>query len=118
MKRLIDITDEDVISVINKIHLLTQNTIISRDGILGLDFKESFRKYGDCSISIELASIDSTDGYFTCISKCVIQFHHNSVWFTEFGSDGEISGYNKNHYFGYLKLQELGYELPNKPQVV
>lgn len=116
MKRLIDITDEDVISVINRIHLLTENTIISRNGLHGLDFYQSFRKYGDCSIDVELASYDTGDGYFTTFSKCRIQFHHESVWFTEFGSDDEISGYNKNHFFGYLKLQELGYKLPDTPQ--
>ena len=117
MKRLIDITDEDVISVINRIHLLTENKVISRNGLLGLDFYESFRKYGDCSIDVELVSNDTiTDGYYTTISKCRIQFHHESVWFTEYGSDDEISGYNKNHFFGYLKLQELGYKLPDVPQ--
>ena len=64
MKRLIDITDEDVISVINKIHLLTENKVISRNGVLGLDFYKSFREYGDCSIDIELISNDTvTDGY-------------------------------------------------------
>lgn len=117
MKRLIDITDEDVISVINRIHLLTENKIISRNGILGLDFYESFKKYGDCSIDIELVSNDKvTDGYFTTVSKIRIQFHHESVWFTEYSSSYEISGYNKNHFFGYLKLQELGYKLPDAPQ--
>ena len=117
MKRLIDITDEDVISVINRIHLLTENKVISRNGILGLDFYESFRKYGDCSIDVELVSNDTvTDGYYTTISKCRIQFHHESIWFTEYSSDNEISGYNKNHFFGYLKLQELGYKLPDAPQ--
>ena len=117
MKRLIDITDEDVISVINRIHLLTENKVISRNGLLGLDFYESFRKYGDCSIDVELVSNDTvTDGFYTTISKCRIQFHHESVWVTEYGSDDEISGYNKNHFFGYLKLQELGYKLPDVPQ--
>jgi len=117
-KRLIDITDEDVILVINRIHPLTVNTIISRNGRLGLDFYDSFRKYGDASIDIELVSNDTvTDGYFTTISKCRIQFHHESIWFTEYvGSSGEVSGYNRNHFFGYLKLQELGYKLPDSPQ--
>ena len=117
LKQLIDITDEDVISVINMIHPLTVNSIISRNGILGLDFYESFRKYGDCSIDVELLSQDTvSEGYFTTISKCRIQFHHKSVWFTEYDLDNEISGYNKNHFFGYLKLQELGYEMPDAPQ--
>jgi hypothetical protein len=117
MKELIDITDEDVISVINRIHLLTENRVISRNGILGLDFYESFRKYGDCYIDIELVSSDTiTDGYFTIISKCRMQFHHKSVWFTEFGINNNFSGHNRNHFFGYLKLQELGYKLPNEPQ--
>ena len=117
MKRLIDITDEDVISVINRIHLLTENTVISRNGILGLDFNESFRKYGDCSIDVELTSNDTvTDGYYTTVTKCRIHFHHESVWFTEFSSDEKISAYNKNHFFGYLRLQELGYKLPDTPQ--
>lgn len=117
MKKLIDITDEDVIAVIDRIHLLTENKIIARGGIFGLDFYESFRKYGDAYIDVELLSVDNaSDGYFTYTSKCRIKFHHNSVWFTEFSSDGEVSGYNKNHFFGYLKLKELGYELPDKPQ--
>ncbi len=117
MKKLIDITDEDVITVINRIHILTENKIISRKGILGLDFHESYRKYGDAHIDIELVSNDTvTDGHFTTISKCRIQFHHKSVWFSEFGTNNSFSGYNKNHFFGYLKLQELGYELPNSPQ--
>jgi hypothetical protein len=30
MKRLIDITDEDVISVINRVHIMTDNKVISR----------------------------------------------------------------------------------------
>ena len=109
MKKLIDITDEDIISVVNRIHLLTKNKVISRNGILGLDFYESFRKYGDCSIDVELESKDS-------FSICRIQFHHRSIWFTEYIEYPEISGYNKNHFFGYLKLQELGYELPDVPQ--
>lgn len=117
LKKLIDITDKDVISVIDRIHPLTENTIISRNGILGLDFYESFRTYGDCSIDVELLSQDVvSDGYFTTISKCRIQFHHKSVWFTEYNSNNKISGYNKNHYFGYMKLHELGYEMPDKPQ--
>lgn len=118
LKRLIDITDEDVISVINRIHPLTENTIISRNGIHGLDFYDSFRKYGDASIDVELVSEDRvSDGYFTTISKCRIKFHHESIWFTEYvGSSDEVSGYNKNHFFGYLKLQELGYKLPDAPQ--
>jgi len=117
MKKLIDITDEDVISVINRIHPLTENTIISRNGILGLDFIKSFKRYGNCFIDVELISHDTaTDGYFTSVSKCRMQFHHKSVWFTEFCSDDDLSGYNKNHFFGYLKLQELGYELPSEPQ--
>jgi hypothetical protein len=117
MKKLIDITDEDVISVINRIHILTENTIISRNGILGLDFYESFRKYGEAHIDIKLISNDTvTDGYYTTISKCRIKFHHKSVWFSEFGIDNNFSGYNKNHFFGYLKLQELGYKLPDSPQ--
>ena len=117
MKKLIDITDEDVISVIDRIHILTENKIISRNGIFGLTFSESFRKYGDCYIDIELLSVDRFDGYFGSISTCRIQFRHESVWFAEMCSDKEVSNYNKNHFFGYLKLQELGYELPKKPQI-
>lgn len=118
MKNLIDITDEDVIAVIDRIHILTENKVISRNGIFGLDFNESFRRHGECSIDIELLSNDTvSDGYFTTVLKCRIQFRHKSVWFTEFGSDGEVSGYNKNHFFGYLKLQELGYDMPDKPQI-
>lgn len=118
MKKLIDITDEDVIKVIDRIHILTENKVISRNGIHGLSFEESFRKYGFCYIEIEMVSHDRvTDGYFTTESKCRLQFHHNSVWFAEFDCDGDDSNYNKNHFFGYLKLQELGYELPNKPQM-
>lgn len=117
LKRLVDITDEDVIKVIDCIHITTENKIISRNGILGLNFHDSYNKYGDCYIDVEVASIDTvTDGYFTTISKCRIQFHHQSVWFTELNYDDELSGYNKNHFFGYLKLQELGYKLPDKPQ--
>ncbi len=117
MKQLIDITDEDVISVINRVHILTENKIISRNGILGLDFKESFRKYGSANIEIELVSNDTiTDGYYTTVSRCRVVFKHNSIWFAEVGPDGEPSSYNKNHFCGYLKLQELGYELPTEPQ--
>ena len=61
MKKLIDITDEDVIKMIDCVHILTDNKILSRDGILGLSFEKSFKKYGSCSISIELASIDRFD---------------------------------------------------------
>ncbi len=119
MKNLIDITDEDVIAVIDRIHLLTENTIIGRKGILGLDFHESYTKYGSAYIDVLLSSNDNIDGYFNSKSKCRIEFSHESVWFVEFvgeGFDDEISGYNKNHFFGYLKLQELGYKLPDKPQ--
>lgn len=117
MKKLIDMTDDDVISVINKIHILTDNKVISRKGILGLSFEESFRKYGRASIEVEMVSNDKvTDGYYTTISNCEIVFNHKSVWFAEIGPDGEASNYNKNHFFGYLKLQELGYDIPTEPQ--
>ena len=117
MKKLIDITDEDIIKVINRIHLLTENKVISRNGILGLEFYDSYKKYGDAYIDIELVSEDTvTSGYYTTISKCRIQFHHNSVWFSELSCDDKFSGYNKNHYFGYLKLIELGYDFPSEPQ--
>ena len=117
MKKLTDITDEDVIAVIDRIHRLTENKVISRGGILGLNFEDSFRKYGDAFIEIEMTSHDTiTDGSYTTVSKCRIKFHHSSVWFEEFGCDGESSNYNKNHFFGYLKLQELGYALPSEPQ--
>jgi len=117
MKKLIDITDEDVISVIDRIHILTENTIIARKGIFGLDFYESFRKFGSAFIEIEMVSRDTvTDGYYTTISKCQLVFKHESVWFAEIGYDGDNSNYNKNHFFGYLKLQELGYKLPEQPQ--
>lgn len=116
MKKLIDITDEDVIKVINQIHILTENKVISRNGIYGLSFEESFRKYGSCYIEIEMISHDRvTDGYFTTESKCKLQFYHKSVWFAELDCDGDESNYNINHIFGYLKLQELGYEFPDKP---
>lgn len=119
MKELIDITDKDVISVVNRIHPLTENKIISRNGIHGLDFYKSFERYGDCSIDVELLSEDKiSDGYYTSVRKCRIQFHHKSVWFIEYTSNDKISGYNKNHFFGYLKLQELGYKLPENPQWV
>ena len=69
------------------------------------------------NIEIEMISHDRvTDGHFTVESKCRLQFHHNSIWFAELDCDGDDSNYNKNHFFGYLKLQELGYELPDKPQ--
>ena len=63
MKKLIDITDEDVIAAINKIHILTENKVISRNGILGLDFKDSFRKYGEAYIIIECVSHDTVTGW-------------------------------------------------------
>lgn len=117
MKKLIDITDEDIIKVVNRIHPLTENKIIKRRGILGLGFIKSFRKYGDWAVKIELVSNDSvTDGYYATVTKFEIRFHHNSVWFSEFDLDGKASNYNKNHFFGYLKLKELGYELPTEPQ--
>jgi len=117
MKKLIEITDEDVITVIDQIHILTENKVISRNGILELSFEDSFRKYGSCYIEIEMVSHDIvTDGHFTTESKCRLQFNHKSVWFAELGYDDDDSNYNKNHFFGYLKLQELGYELPDKPQ--
>lgn len=117
MKKLIEITDEDAQKVVDTIHLLTENTIIGRFGIFGLSFEDSFRKHGDAWIDFECASIDTvSDGYFSTFSKFRIKFHHSSVWFEELSMDGEPSSYNKNHFFGYLKLQELGYELPEKPQ--
>lgn len=117
MKKLIDITDEDVISVINRIHILTDNKVLYREGILGLSFEESFRKYGSASITIGMVSTDTvTDGYFTTFSKCKMIFNHKSVWFAEIGPDDEASNYNKNHFLGYLKLQELGYDIPTEPQ--
>lgn len=116
-KKLIDITDEDVISVIDRIHILTENKIISRNGLHGLSFEDSFKKYGSAYIEIEMVSNDTvTDGYYTTISKCRMVFNHKSIWFAEMSSDGSDSNYNRNHFFGYLKLQELGYELPDKPQ--
>lgn len=118
MKNLIDITDEDVIKAIDKVHILTRNTVISRNGIHGLGFMESHRKYGSCYIEILMESIDyATDGYFSTESKCRLQFYHNSVWFAELGADGEPSNYNRNHFFGYLKLIEMGYKLPDKPML-
>jgi len=117
MKKLIDITDEDILKVISRIHLFTDNEIIGRFGIFGLSFKDSFRTYGNAHIDILCVSTDSvSDGYFTTQSICRIQLHHSSVWFSELSYDKEPSGYNKNHLFGYLKLQELGYELPTEPQ--
>ena len=117
MKKLIEISDEDAQKVVARIHLLTENTIIGRFGTLGLSFEDSFRKYGDAWIDFECASIDKvSDGYFSTFSKFRIKFHHSSVWFEELSMEGKPSSYNKNHFFGYLKLQELGYELPDKPQ--
>lgn len=116
MKELITLTDEDALKVINTIHLLTKNTLIKRGGSVGLSFEESFRRYGSAYIEFELLSEDKFDGHWTTTSKCRIRFHHTSVWFQEFSSYNEPSTYNKNHYFGYLKLIELGYKLPDKPQ--
>lgn len=116
MKRLIDIADEDAIAVIDRIHILTQNTIVSRNGEFGLSFEESFWKYGSAEILFECVSLDGGDGYFTVISHCKLVLRHNSVWFAEMGCDDTPSNYNKNHYFGYLKLIELGYALPTTPQ--
>lgn len=117
MKKLIEITDEDAQKVVDTIHLITENTIIGRFGIHELSFEDSFRKYGDAYIDFECASIDNvSDGYFSTFSKFRIRFHHQSVWFEEMSMGGNPSVYNKNHFFGYLKLQELGYELPEKPQ--
>lgn len=117
MKRLIDITDEDVLAVVNSIYLLTENNIVGRGGDLGLDFHASFKKYGTAHIDIERVSVDRvTDGHWTTESKSRIVFNHQSVWFAELDCDGDPSNYNKNHFFGYLKLQELGYALPTTPQ--
>ena len=119
MKKLLEMTDEDVLAIINAIHLLTKNTIVKRDGILGLGFKESFRKYGSAYIEFLMVSEDNvTDGYFTTESKCHIVFRHTSIWFAEYGCDDDASNYNKNHFYGYQKLIELGYEMPDKPQWV
>lgn len=118
MKELIDITDEDLLKVINRIYVLTDNKIISRNGILGLNFKDSFRKYGSANIDIYRVSVDTiTDGYYTSESKSKVVFYHKSIWFAEIDCDGEASNYNKNHFCGYLKLQELGYKLPTEPQL-
>lgn len=118
MKKLVDLTDEDAIKVIDSIHFLTENTVAKRGGILGLNFEDSYRKYGECFIDIDMISRDTvTDGYWTSESKCRIVFKHNSVWFAEINCDGEDSNYNKNHFCGYLKLQELGYDVPTKPQI-
>lgn len=114
MKKLIDITDEDAIAVIDRIHILTENTIVSRDGELGLSFEESFRKYGSASILFECVS--ASDIFGESKSYCKIVFRHTSVWFAELNYDMKPSNYNKNHYFGHLKLIELGYSLPSSPQ--
>lgn len=118
MKRLIDITDEDLLKVIDTIYILTENKIVSRNGVLGLDFKESFRKYGSATIDIYRISRDTvSNGYYTSESTSRVVFRHNSIWFAELDSDNEPSNYNKNHFCGYLKLQELGYDLPTNPQI-
>jgi len=114
MKKLIDITDEDAIAVIDCIHILTENTIVSRNGELGLSFEESFRKYGSAFILFKCVS--ASDIFGESIQYCKIVFRHTSVWFAEFSFDMEPSTYNKNHYFGYMKLIELGYSLPSTPQ--
>lgn len=118
MIKLIDITDEDAVKVVNSIHFLTENTIVERTGILGLSFEDSYRKYGEAHIEFLLLSRDTiTDGQWTTETKFKIIFKHNYVWFAEFCSDGEASNYNKNHFCGYLKLQELGYVIPTTPQI-
>lgn len=114
MKKLIDITDEDALAVINRIHILTENTLISRNGDLGLSFEESFRTYGSASISFEC--VGASDLFGDLSHHCKIVLRHNSVWFSEFDCDDEPSNHNENHYFGYLKLIELGYSLPSTPQ--
>ncbi len=116
-KKLIDITDEDALKVVNSIHILTENTLIKRKGILGLSFEESHRKYGSASIEFETASIDRvTDGHFTSMGKVEMVFSHSQVWFAEYHFN-EDSNRNSNHFIGYLKLQELGYFVPTTPQI-
>lgn len=118
MKKLIEITDEDLLKVINSIYALTENKIINREGFFGLTFEESFKKYGHARINIEKVSHDTiTDGYYTTESKSQVVFHHNSLWFAELNCDGEPSNYNKNHFIGYLKLVELGYDVPTTWQL-
>lgn len=118
MKKLITITDEDLLKVIDSIYALTENRIVSREGSLGLSFEDSFRKYGSAHINIERISHDRvTDGYYTTESKSQVVFRHNSIWFAELDCDGEPSNYNKNHFIGYLKLIELGYDVPTTWQL-
>ncbi len=76
------------------------------------------KKYGSAHINIERISHDRvTDGYYTTESKSQVVFHHNSIWFAELDCDGEPSNYNKNHFVGYLKLIELGYDVPTTWQL-
>ena len=116
--KITDITDEHALAVIDAMHLLTDNEVVGRFGILGLNFQESHRKYGECHIEFKRISVDRADGsnYSECYTH--IRIHHNSVWFEEFDCDGRPSTYNKNHMFGYDKLRALGYELPEKSQWV
>lgn len=114
--KLTEITDADALAVINTMHLLTENELIGRTGILGLGFAESHRKYGDCYIEFKRISVDKADGSNYSESFTRIKIHHNSVWFEELDFDGRPTTYNKNHMFGYDKLRELGYDLPKVPQ--
>lgn len=115
MKNILDITDEDLLTVINTIHPTTDNAIIGRLGIFGLDFRESHRQYGDCFIEVQRESVDP-DGQDYLLWFTRIKIHHESFWFEEFNFDHTRSTYNKNHCFGYDKLRELGYEFPYSPQ--
>ncbi len=98
MKKLITITDEDLLKVIDSIYALTENRIVSREGSLGLSFEDSFRKYGSAHINIERISHDTiTDGYYTVESKSKVVFRHNSIWFAELDCDGEA---HRNGFVG------------------
>ena len=116
MKQLIDITDEDILEVVNRIHILTENSVIGRNGCFpNISFRDSFVKYGDCHIDVLLVSQDIIRVCNT-ESICRLHLHNNSIWFEEYDKFLDPHTYNKNHFFGYLKLQELGYQLPTEPQ--
>lgn len=114
--KLVDMTKEDALKIVNAIHISTENSFIEFKGLFDLDFKESYRKYGNYYIDFLRTTVDPFDGSYYCEWKTRITVKHNSIWFEEFDGDGEASTYNKNHIFGYDKLRELGYILPDKAQ--
>jgi hypothetical protein len=115
-KKLIDLTDEDALLVVKLMNPLCDVELMGRFGILELNFEQSFKKYGDCFIKFKISTWDHFDQSSYSEHFMKIQFHHDIMWFAECSDENKPSNYNKNHYLGYKKLEELGYVFPTNTQ--